>query len=96
VFSQAAIFGIWDDRIIFVRRVTKAMHLRHLWAADMFLDTHIYGSHTSASDALITGLPVLTFVGETFSSRVGLSLLENFVKSFLRSWHRGALLNILK
>jgi predicted O-linked N-acetylglucosamine transferase (SPINDLY family) len=89
VLSQAAIFGIWNDRIIFARRVTKAMHLRRMWAADLFLDTHIYGAHTSASDALITGLPVLTLVGETFSSRVGLSLLENIGQEFssiLASW----------
>jgi hypothetical protein len=89
VFRQATVSGISNDRIIFARRVTKAMHLYRMWAADLFLDTHLYGAHTSASDALITGLPVLTLVGETFSSRVGLSLLENIDRefsSFLTSW----------
>lgn len=90
VLRQATVSGILcSDRIIFARRVTKAMHLYRMWAADLFLDTHLYGAHTSASDALITGLPVLTLVGETFSSRVGLSLLENIdaeFSSLLTSW----------
>ena len=43
--------------------------------ADLFLDTWPYNAHTTASDALWAGLPVLTLMGETFASRVAASLL---------------------
>ena len=51
-------------------------HLARHRAADLFLDTHPYNAHTTASDALWTGLPVLTFLGESFPSRVAASLLN--------------------
>src|SRR6185295_3994493 len=51
-------------------------HLARHRLADLFLDTLPYGAHTSASDALWTGLPVLTVEGETFAGRVGMSLLH--------------------
>jgi predicted O-linked N-acetylglucosamine transferase (SPINDLY family) len=44
--------------------------------ADLFLDTTPYNAHTTASDALWTGLPVLTCAGESFASRVAGSLLN--------------------
>ena len=52
-----------------------ADHLARHRAADLFLDTLPYGAHTTASDALWTGLPVLTCKGTTFAGRVGSSLL---------------------
>jgi len=45
-------------------------------AADLFLDTLPYNAHTTASDALWAGLPVLTCMGESFASRVAASLLS--------------------
>ena len=68
------------NRIVFAPRVAKALHLRRMLAADLFLDTYMYGAHSTASDALFVALPVLTLVGDTFTSRVGLSLLENVDK----------------
>jgi predicted O-linked N-acetylglucosamine transferase (SPINDLY family) len=50
-------------------------HLARHAQADLFLDTWPYNAHTTASDALWAGLPVLTCMGETFASRVGASLL---------------------
>ena len=46
-------------------------------AGDLFLDTFLYGAHTTATDAMRGGLPLLTLAGDSFSSRVGMSLLHN-------------------
>jgi predicted O-linked N-acetylglucosamine transferase (SPINDLY family) len=51
-------------------------HLARHRAADLFLDTFHYNAHTTASDALWAGLPVLTCLGETFAGRVAASLLN--------------------
>jgi predicted O-linked N-acetylglucosamine transferase (SPINDLY family) len=51
-------------------------HLARHRAADLFVDTLPYNAHTSASDALWAGLPVLTRTGESFAARVGASLLN--------------------
>lgn len=64
------------DRLIFARRLPLAEHLARHRAADLFVDTFPYNAHTTASDALWAGLPVLTFMGEAFSSRVAASLLN--------------------
>jgi predicted O-linked N-acetylglucosamine transferase (SPINDLY family) len=53
-----------------------AEHLARHRCADLFLDTLPYNAHTTASDALWAGLPVLTCAGEAFASRVGASLLD--------------------
>jgi predicted O-linked N-acetylglucosamine transferase (SPINDLY family) len=55
--------------------MSQEQHLGRLRAADLFLDTSPYNAHTTASDALWTGLPVLTCAGDTFASRVAGSLL---------------------
>jgi predicted O-linked N-acetylglucosamine transferase (SPINDLY family) len=51
-------------------------HLARHRAADLFLDTLPYNAHTTASDALWAGLPILTCMGESFASRVAASLLR--------------------
>ena len=51
-------------------------HLERYKSADLFLDTFPYTAHTTCSDSLSAGLPVLTLQGETFASRVSSSLLE--------------------
>ena len=67
--------GISCQRIIFAERLDLDKHLaRHQWA-DLFLDTFTYNAHTTASDALWAGLPVLTVLGNSFPSRVGASIL---------------------
>ena len=67
--------GIQPDRLIFAPRVSSDRHLARIGAADLFLDTLPYNAHTTATDALWVGLPVLTLPGETFASRVAGSLL---------------------
>jgi predicted O-linked N-acetylglucosamine transferase (SPINDLY family) len=72
---EAQKHGIGPERLVFAPRVPIAQHLGRLPAADLFLDTFPYNAHTTASDALWVGLPVLTCAGDTFASRVGGSLL---------------------
>lgn len=63
-------------RLVFAKRMTIPDHLARHRAADLFLDTLPYNAHTTASDALWAGLPVLTCPGESFASRVAASLLH--------------------
>ena len=63
--------------MIFAPRVESlADHLARYRQADLFLDTFYYNAHTTASDALWAGLPVITCLGNTFASRVAASLLN--------------------
>ena len=68
--------GVQAERLIFAQRLPHALHLARLRHADLFLDTLPYNAHTTASDALWAGLPVLTCTGESFASRVAASLLN--------------------
>ena len=68
--------GVAPDRIVFGARLSAPEYLARYRTADLFLDTLPYNAGTTASDALWTGLPVLTCMGETFASRVGASLLH--------------------
>jgi predicted O-linked N-acetylglucosamine transferase (SPINDLY family) len=68
--------GVSPDRLVFAPRMGLADHLARHRQADLFLDTFYYNAHTTASDALWTGLPVLTCLGETFAGRVAGSLLN--------------------
>ncbi len=72
---EAELRGIDASRLIFAPRVPVAEHLARHALADLFLDTLPYNAHTTCSDALWMGLPVLTCAGETFASRVTGSLL---------------------
>jgi predicted O-linked N-acetylglucosamine transferase (SPINDLY family) len=67
--------GIAADRLVFAQRLKLPEHLARHRVADLFLDTVPCNAHTTASDALWAGLPVLTCVGEVFASRVAASLL---------------------
>ncbi|WP_341914705.1 tetratricopeptide repeat protein [Ferrovibrio terrae] len=67
--------GIDPARLIFAQPLPLPQHLARHRLADLFLDTLHYNAHTTASDALWAGLPVLTLPGESFASRVGASLL---------------------
>ena len=74
---EASGHGIDPKRLVFAERETvMADHLARHRAADLFLDTLPYNAHTTASDALWSGLPVLTCVGNTFAGRVGASSLH--------------------
>ena len=67
--------GVDSSRIIFADRVSNEDHLSRIEFADLFLDTFNYNAHTTASDALWAGVPVITKQGESFSARVCSSLL---------------------
>jgi predicted O-linked N-acetylglucosamine transferase (SPINDLY family) len=68
--------GISADRLVFAPRVSIDDHLARHYFADLFLDTYYCNAHTTASDALRAGLPLLTCAGKTFASRVAGSLLN--------------------
>lgn len=68
--------GISTSRIFFAKRTSFEKHLSRQAAADLFLDTSPYNAHTTASDALWVGLPVITLLGKSFQSRVCASLLH--------------------
>jgi len=69
--------GVEGDRLIFAPRLAfKEDHLSRMQLADLFLDTLPYNAHTTCSDALQMGVPVLTCIGNSFTSRVAASLLN--------------------
>ncbi len=74
--NAAAARGIDPDRIVFAERLAMAEHLARHRLADLFLDTFHYNAHSTASDALWAGLPVITFAGRGFAARVAASLLR--------------------
>lgn len=73
--AEAVARGIDAARLVFAPKADPAAHLARHGAADLFLDTWPYGAHTTASDALWAGLPVVTVLGDQFPARVGASLL---------------------
>jgi predicted O-linked N-acetylglucosamine transferase (SPINDLY family) len=68
--------GIARSRIVFAQKLQNAFHLKRYALADLFLDTAPYGAHTTASDALWMGVPVLTLSGRSFAARVCGSLVR--------------------
>ncbi|NTU58114.1 MAG: tetratricopeptide repeat protein [Chlorobiaceae bacterium] len=68
--------GVDPGRLVFAQRMALPEHLARHRLADLFLDTLPYNAHTTASDALWAGLPVLTCMGESFAGRVAASLLN--------------------
>ena len=68
--------GIDYNRLVFAKRLPKPEHLERQCLADLFLDTFVVNAHTTASDALWAGLPVLTLYGRAFHARVCASLLH--------------------
>ena len=74
--KEAIKHGVDANRLIFAERMPLPEHLARHRQADLFLDTFPCNAHTTASDALWAGLPVLTLMGESFASRVAASLLN--------------------
>ncbi|MSP50747.1 MAG: glycosyltransferase family 41 protein [Alphaproteobacteria bacterium] len=72
---EAEAAGVDPARLVFAPRARPADHLARHRLADLFLDTLPYNAHTTASDALWTGLPLVTCKGSTFAGRVAASLL---------------------
>lgn len=73
---EAQARGVEGSRIVFGGPLGNEQHLARLRLCDLFLDTWPYNAHTTGSDALWSGLPVITCTGATFPSRVGASLLH--------------------
>ncbi|TWA58830.1 putative O-linked N-acetylglucosamine transferase (SPINDLY family) [Azospirillum brasilense] len=73
---EAARRGINPDRLVFAPLRPLAAHLARYRLADLFLDSFPYTGHTTVSDALWMGLPVVTRMGDTFASRVAAGLLN--------------------
>ena len=73
---EASARGADPNRLVFAPRQPSPEHLARHRLADLFLDTLPYNAHTTASDALWAGLPVLTCAGDTFAGRVAGSLLQ--------------------
>jgi predicted O-linked N-acetylglucosamine transferase (SPINDLY family) len=93
---EAVARGVDPARLIFARVLPSADHLARLRHADLFVDTLPYCAHTTASDALWAGLPLVSCMGETFPSRVASSLLmamglDDLVTSTLAAYEALAL-----
>lgn len=85
--------GIDDSRVFWAPRLGLAEHLNRLPLADIFIDTWPCNAHTTASDALWAGVPVVTYMGQTFASRVAGSLLnavglQELITDNLADYHR--------
>lgn len=74
--QAAQSLGIAPERLVFAPRMPMSEHLARHRLADLFIDTLPYNAHTTASDALWAGLPVLTCIGQSFAARVAASLLK--------------------
>ncbi len=76
LYKEAMDRGLDPKRLVFAKAMEMPEHLARHRVADLFLDTLPFNAHTTASDALWAGLPVLTRLGESFASRVAASLLN--------------------
>jgi predicted O-linked N-acetylglucosamine transferase (SPINDLY family) len=74
--EEAERLGVDSNRLIFAPRLSMEEHLARHCMADLFLDTLPYNAHTTASDALWAGVPVLTCMGKSFAGKVAASLLN--------------------
>ena len=74
--KEAGQRGVNAERLVFAEPMPLAEHLARHRAADLFIDTLPYNAHTTASDALWAGVPVLTCIGKAFAGRVAASLLN--------------------
>jgi protein O-GlcNAc transferase len=73
---EAEVRGVDPARLIFAPRVSALDHLARHGHADLFLDTLPFNAHVTAGDALWTGLPIVTCLGDAFAGRVAASLLH--------------------
>ena len=97
--AAASARGVAAERLVFAPHVAQPAHLARLRCADLALDVLPYGSHTTGSDALWAGVPLLTCLGSTFAGRVGASLaaaagLPSFVTESVAAY-RGRLSELL-
>ena len=74
---EASKRGVDKNRIIFAEETSLDIHLKRMQFIDLFLDTHPYGAHTTASEVIRMGVPIITIMGNSFASRVATSILKN-------------------
>ena len=74
--KEAVSAGIDQNSLIFAPRTHSDAHLERQRHADLFLDTTPYNAHTTASDIIWAGVPIVTWMGDTFPARVAASLLK--------------------
>ena len=77
LWEEAKKLGVNKDRILFAERLPVKEHLKRVEFIDLFLDTFPYNAHTTASEAIRAGVPILTLKGKSFPSRVASSILTN-------------------
>jgi protein O-GlcNAc transferase len=77
LLKEARARKINSDRIIFMKKTTHDIYLSQFQHADLFLDTFVYNAGATASNALWMGLPVLTKIGQSYTSRMASSLLNS-------------------
>ena len=75
--DQSSYYGISKDRLYFSNRLSLELYYARFKVCDLFLDTWPYNAGTTSSDALMTGLPVLTKMGDSFASRICSSILNS-------------------
>lgn len=78
LLTYAKTKGVNSDRVVFARYVPESEHLNRMRFADVFLDSFPCNAHTTASDALRMGVPVVTLKGKSFASRVAASIIHQF------------------
>ena len=76
IIKEAKKNNISENRIIFAKHLPNKDHLKRIELADIFLDTFPYSAHTTASDFVRVGIPLITLKGESFASRVASSILN--------------------
>ena len=96
LLKEAEIQGVNKERIIFAEKVLVKEHLKRLELIDLFLDTFPYNAHTTASESIRAGIPILTLRGKSFPSRVASSILtnvglENLIVSNLKDYETKAI-----
>ena len=74
---EAQARGVDPQRLVFAGSMPNSEHIERMSHADLFLDTYPCNAHTTASDALWSGVPIVTLMGDTFASRVASSLLTH-------------------
>jgi predicted O-linked N-acetylglucosamine transferase (SPINDLY family) len=78
LLAQAHARGVNPQRLVFASLCEQSAHLARHKLADIVLDTLPYNAHTTASDALWAGVPLVTCMGSTFAGRVAASLLQSY------------------
>ncbi|EEY70046.1 UDP-N-acetylglucosamine-peptide N-acetylglucosaminyltransferase, putative [Phytophthora infestans T30-4] len=84
LWKEAQAQGISRGRVRFVSRIPKAEHLLRHHVGGLFLDTFIYGAHSTATDALYAGLPVITLAGDSFARYMYLAMTPSVLSRLQR------------